>query len=150
MSVTVNNKNECYVYYEILKQLGPKSILDIGTYQAQIGTISRQLLNAAIDPFIIFDGVASDRLPLLPIYKKIYNNIFALNDIASRGYDTVVLLNADKLFDEKERQFIYDWLPGHTLSFLTDNNGSYNMSELGFNCQEIEFEGKNYYLYLKR
>ena len=77
----VRDKNIMYIFCEVINQLEPESILDIGMFFKSIGGVSRQILGIEISDSIYITGVDTDKTNGLNVYSRVYNKIISKNGI---------------------------------------------------------------------
>ena len=71
----VRDKNIMYIFCEVINQLEPESILDIGMFFKSIGGVSRQILGIEISDSIYITGVDTDKTNGLNVYSRVYARI---------------------------------------------------------------------------
>lgn len=78
------NQNDMYLYFEIINQIEPDSIIDIGMFLKRIGAISRQVNGFFVPDNVVLDGI--DIMPHLSVkvYEKIYDNIASIADLIGK------------------------------------------------------------------
>ena len=69
------DKNEIYLYFESIRQLKPKAVLDIGMVLYRCGALCRQAANGVIDPNVFLCGVTDKTEDIPNVYQVIYNEI---------------------------------------------------------------------------
>ena len=72
----ITNQNDIYIFFEIIKQIEPKSIIDLGMFLKRIGNISRQTANEEISGAVRMDAVDYLGDLQVPVYERVYNNIY--------------------------------------------------------------------------
>lgn len=82
----IKNNNIMYIFCEVINQLEPESILDVGMFYKSIGGVSRQILNADISRSIYITGVRTDKKDNLNVYNKVYDDIISMDDICECPY----------------------------------------------------------------
>ena len=80
----IKNNNIMYIFCEVINQLEPESILDVGMFYKSIGGVSRQILNADISRSIYITGVRTDEKDNLNVYNKVYDDIISMDDIVKK------------------------------------------------------------------
>lgn len=99
MSIQViTDSNDLYTYFEVIRQLKPSTILDIGMTLKRAGAVARQIAGSEMDPSIRLTGVDFYPEFHLPVYNVIYNEI----------------LDSDNFFNSLES------LPHYDLGILLD------------------------------
>ena len=91
----IKDKNIMYIYCEIIKQLEPASILDVGMFIEAIGGVSRQMLDRSIPDNIYMTGVQTENIAGLNVYRTIYDRIITGKGISTddKTYDLAILLS---------------------------------------------------------
>lgn len=92
------DKDDIYTYFEVIRQLRPSLVLDVGMFLKRCGAIARQVADSSIDPKIRLVGI--DFFPdfQIPIYETIYDEIYpveTLSDVSfcSRTFDLAIALS---------------------------------------------------------
>lgn len=88
----VTDADEIFVYFEVIRQLHPTSVLDYGMLLKQMGAIARQAVHCTILEELRLEGV--DILPQvrLPVYETIYDEIFSVSQLPEKNYDLGIYL----------------------------------------------------------
>lgn len=82
LNTIITNDNDIFVYFKLIEQLQPASILDVGLFLQRIGAVSRQAMSCEIPSNIYLEGIELFGENILPIYHKIYNKITRLPDFS--------------------------------------------------------------------
>ena len=121
----ITNQNDMYLYFEIINQAEPDSIIDIGMFLKRIGAISRQVKNFSIPDNIVLDGIDFMDHLSAKIYESIYNNIGsakefvgkiqgnALDEFWNRQYDLAFMLRMESAVDTKSKEKLWKWVSNH-------------------------------------
>lgn len=89
----VISNNIAFVFTEVIKQIEPKSVLDIGMFYKNIGAVSRRILDAELDKNCRLTGVCEETIENLPIYETIYDEIITDDSYdLEKHFDLAVLL----------------------------------------------------------
>jgi hypothetical protein len=80
------NKDTMYTFCEIIRQLEPDKLLDIGLFYKAIGGVARNILDFDIPESCYITGVTSEDISKLGIYNTIYNRIIDNNKLIECGY----------------------------------------------------------------
>lgn len=77
MNPYITNQNDLFIYFEVIRQLRAKNVLDIGMTLKRSGAISRQIADSSIQRKVHLTGV--DLFPeiCIPVYNIIYNQILS-------------------------------------------------------------------------
>ena len=99
------NGNDLFVYFEVINNIAPNRVLDIGPYLKSIGGVSRQVDGKAIPNDIILDAVDTMESVPLEIYEIIYNEIYAINSMPKSKYNLSILL-----MDIRDNENYEEWV----------------------------------------
>ncbi len=147
MESFITNQNDLFVYFEVIKQLSPSSVLDVGMLLKRAGAVSRQVADSKLDSHVYLTGIDLLSEYRLPIYDRIYDRIISqaeFPDVAELQYDLVILLG----FSSIPSFFSLEYLKEHTNWILT----SYHIKNALLSCfsaknaREIQLEDDKYLL----
>ncbi len=144
----VSNTNTMYVFCEVMEQLEPQRMLDIGMFYKAIGGVSRSILDREVPPECNITGVDFCDTKGLCVYKKIYDEIVDENTFLSidsskqesfnnfKKFDLAVILS-DAVPDDRKSELIKKamqlsscvLLHGHDIKVI-DNWNQYQVHEL--------------------
>lgn len=122
----LTSKNDIYVYFEVIRQLEPSKILDIGMFLKRIGSVSRQVMEeCAVSEEVILDGVDFWSEVDFPVWRTIYNHILdkecCLESVlGERRYDLVIMLGLKELKKKADLQVFIEWVKENTIYVLVD------------------------------
>lgn len=153
----VRDKNIMYIFCEVINQLEPESILDIGMFFKSIGGVSRQILNAKISDSIYITGVSADEINNLNVYSRVYDKIISKNEICEdkqecyqdinqqvKKYDLAILLsdlvgNGDKeqLIKNIEDKARYMLMYNEDIKYLAYNHNSVDIGLDDVKCKLV-------------
>jgi len=85
------NENSIYIYYEAIKQLEPKRILDVGMFLKRIGNVSRCAMECEVPAEIRLVGVDFFPEVSMPVWEAIDDEII--------GIDTFEEIAGEKQYD---------------------------------------------------
>lgn len=68
-------QSDLFIFFEILKQLEPEKVLDVGLLLKRAGCVCRKTLNREFSEEIILDGVDFTLQPCFKALKNVYHNI---------------------------------------------------------------------------
>lgn len=88
----ITDADEIYTYFEIIRQLSPKSILDVGMMLKSMGAVSRQAMHCEIPQSARLDGVDFYPEINLPIYQAVYDHIYTKIKLPQEFYDLSVCM----------------------------------------------------------
>lgn len=101
MDMILANENDIYIFFEVIRQLEPKSILDVGMFLKRIGSVSRKVMDGEIEDNIMLNGV--DFFPEIqfPVWNTIYDTYVTYEEFGEakveKYYDLVVALGWKQL-----------------------------------------------------
>lgn len=128
----LHDADRLYIYTELIKQIEPNSILDIGMFMKRYGAISRQVITAEIPKDVWFVGV--DYMPEvdIPIYHEIYDEILEMDEVmkqyADQKFELIYALDLEKKFSRDEQKKIWNWMRTHAVHIVTNQT---NLAMLG-------------------
>ena len=89
---------------DVVEQLEPKRVLDIGMLLKRFGCISRNALNKSVHEDVILDGIDVWSQIQLPVWNSVYDSIFDMNEwsahTSTEGYDLAVLLGTKEILEQ--------------------------------------------------
>ena len=121
------NQNDIYLYFETIRQLQAKSVLDIGLTLKRCGAICRQVADSAIDPSVYLCGIDLDPETTPPVYQRLYQELLSPEEFMQKGtaddhYDLAVLLNLPKEVLADQALLVY--IKEHAAYLLSDEGAS--------------------------
>ena len=128
--MVITNQDDMYIYFEIINQVEPNNVLDIGMFLKRIGAVSRHVMDLGIDADIRLDGVDYMSDMSVNVYKKIYDDILScdtLMDNEDAYYDLVYLLRPQAIMTSKQEELWWTWLAGHAKYVVTDCNTQHRL-----------------------
>ncbi len=136
----VTNGNDIYMYFEIMKQLGSKRVLDIGMFLKRMGAVSRQIMGTAVAEDVYLCGV--DFMPdcKVAVYDVIYDKIIETSDYVKmlsgefqdEHFDLAYMLYTQESLSLQEEKLVWEWLSGHVKQVVVDKGS------LVRNCEFIK------------
>lgn len=127
-----NDRNAMELYFEILKQIEPCMILDFGMCLEKFGIISRQFGMYEIERTIKMVGICKTYSDVIPIYRKVYDEIITIEELLHRDdakvWDLIICPNAKQIVDSENQAKLCQWIM---------KNGKYLISN------DIEFPDEN-------
>ena len=162
----INNRdtNDIYLYFQMVRQIEPVSILDIGMLLKRCGAISRQVVDQGIPGETRLDGIDFKPELELPIYSTIYNHITSLDSFLKMDpaatvpselpdqYDLALLLCPEPILSETELSKIllrcsrlckYLVIPKSPCTAQYPDREEFHIRRL----QELHVEENTYYLF---
>lgn len=97
----LTNENDIYIFYEVIEQLEPQRILDMGMFLKRIGSVSRKAVNREVPEGVRLDGV--DFFPEISFaaWKNVYDEILEYRNLGDmnpgREYDCTILLGIEEI-----------------------------------------------------
>lgn len=88
----ITDADEIYTYFEVIRQLSPLRILDVGMMLKRMGTVSRQAMHCEISQAVRLDGVDFYPEAELPIYHAVYDHICSVEQLPDEVYNLSVCL----------------------------------------------------------
>lgn len=81
VKMIIKSENSIYIFYEIIRQLEPNSILDMGMFLKRVGSVSTKIMGREIPEQIVLDGV--DFFPEIsfPVWDTIYHQVQTVGGI---------------------------------------------------------------------
>lgn len=97
----LRNENSIYMFYEIVEQLEPASILDMGMFLKRAGSVSRKIMDREVPKEVVLDGVDFFPEVSFPIWNTIYNGIETAEEyfgrMDSKRYDLATVFGIEEL-----------------------------------------------------
>lgn len=95
------NENDIYIFFEIIDQMEPRSILDMGMFLKRIGSISRKVMNREVAKGIWLEGVDFFTETRFPVWENVYDEMIDyevfFESRSNRRYDLTILLGVDEI-----------------------------------------------------
>ena len=149
LNTIITNDNDIYVYFKLIEQLQPASILDVGMFLQRIGAVSRQAMSCEIPNNIYLEGIELFGENILPIYHKIYNKITLLPDFSFADdniYDMAVCIHVSEWLHPDDRLFFWKYITSHAHVIISDTSDSEFVNYIISNCnaEAINIDGEQY------
>lgn len=77
----ITDKDVMYIYSEVINQMEPKKILDVGMFYKAIGAVSRRILEMEVPEDCYITGVETDSISGLNVYEAIYDEIVSADNV---------------------------------------------------------------------
>ncbi len=94
-------ENDLYIYFELIEQLEPESVLDAGLFLKRAGCVCRKAMNREIPEQIRLDGIDLCRDTNFLATQNIYHNILDVRTFLTRTstqhYDCSILTGIEHL-----------------------------------------------------
>lgn len=147
------NQNDVYLYFEIIRQLKPERVIDIGMFLKRIGAVSRQAMNVEIGADVELCGV--DVMPECSagIYDVIYDKVWSVLEFAGaepaekeKLYDVAFMLRTDMCIGISDERKLVKRIVKEASYLVADDAGYERNKELlafkGY--RELELDGSGY------
>ena len=143
----ITDAAEIYVYFELVKRLAPKTMLDFGMFLKRIGATARQAMNCEIPGDVRLNAV--DLFPEVdfPIYRKIYDSVVPLDVWDGGGfYDLVSFFSVNEFLTGQRKKRIWEKLPDIAGCVIADTRDPEFVQFLmeRFRAEAVETDGKTY------
>lgn len=145
----ITDGTDIYVYYELIRQADPQSILDIGMFLKRCGAVSRQVMGQEISRQVCLDGVMfleeTDFLIYHAVYDTIYPNLQAAAESGKR-YEVSTLFHVNEYLSAEEKYGLWKFLSEKTDILLADTADAEFLSfaAANFKSDGITVDGKLY------
>lgn len=119
----IKNENSIYIFFQMIEQIKPQSVLDMGMFLKRVGSVSRKIMGCEVQASIELDGVDFFPEVSFPIWKTIYNQTMTAERYFEmengKRYDVVTVLGIEEL---QKKSRLQDIVKKATLSHyvLTD------------------------------
>lgn len=104
-------KNDIFVFYEIINDIKPQKVLDVGMFLKCVGSVSRKIMDKKIDESIWMEGV--DFMPEIqfPVFQRIYNETISLPFFLQQShkqekYDLGILLKNKESNPDNKKEIV--------------------------------------------
>lgn len=126
----VTDADEIFTYFEVIRQLSPSSILDVGMMLKRMGAVSRQAMHCAVPQSVRLDGIDFYPEVEMPIYGTIYDHIYSTAQLPKEFYNLSVCLGVfpddvshSKAFDKNG--IVQQWLSSkRNLEYLSAHSSA--------------------------
>ncbi len=142
-----SDQNDVTVFFLVLEDSEPESVLDMGMMIRKNNIISRYTGDIVIPDKVIIDGLELTGEPVLPIHEAVYDDIiYGQEALGSRGgYELGVILTDD--VSDMDMASLLHMAGCHNL--LTYDSNKKRLE--GLKCRELtqlKLESKEYLMYL--
>lgn len=122
MEGIITDMDEVFFCFEMLKNLSPDRVLDIGMFLKRIGAVSRQAMSHGISPDIYLCGVDFFPQYSLPVYEKVYDEIWDRETFCEKTgqFDVALMLDVAEHLSGEEWQRLRVYLPQCVTGVLAD------------------------------
>lgn len=144
------SENDLYIYFEVIAQLEPESVLDAGPVLKRAGSVSRKAMNREIPETVRLDGIDFGLEADLPAYRNIYNRIFDEQQFMAEEfitkYSCAIFLGANELPVKAAMGQILQKLCQSAAYVLTDNYFK-EWEPVRHKVTDLKVDGDIYYLF---
>lgn len=106
----LTNQNDIYLYFNVINDIKPNSILDIGMFLKRIGAVSRSARGQRIDDEVQLDGVDLFEEIDIAVSNVVYNDTYYKTVFEeSKTYDFVIMLRVSDMLSVSELDKIWKW-----------------------------------------
>lgn len=151
-NMIINNFNDIYVYFQVIRQYKPTSMLDIGMFLKRIGSVSRRTMN-----FEGLDGVKLEGIDIFPeytlgVYSNVYDKIYKLDEIDllpdDELYDIISIFRIDEFITKQQEKVLFNYAMENATYILSDNAFIQRQIQDGyiFKYYDITIEDEHYAL----
>lgn len=151
-NITINNWNDIYTYFQVIREYKPRLILDVGMLLKRTGCISRGTMS-----FEALDGIQLDGIDIfseykLNVYFSIYDHVYTVyeTDLLPEGivYDMIMMLSIADFITKEQEDTLFQYAIKHARYIFTDMNSVIRQMENGLNIKyyDVTFENRQYAL----
>ena len=127
----ITNQNDIYLYFEIIKQIQPQKVLDVGMFLKRMGAVSRQAVNSEVGSEVELYGVDFMGDCRVEVYEQVYDVIEDMPEFMMKvkegwneEFDLAWMLHtADSGLDDNSEKILWKWLSEHTDYAVVDKEG---------------------------
>lgn len=144
----LTNENDIYLYFEIMRQLQPTSVLDVGMFLSRIGAVSRQAMGCEVPQTITLEGVCTRESEELSVYKTVYDQIYlSWENLYQKDtvYDMGVALRVDTE-DCGVQEWEYLFSHCGVIVFEATNSSLFQYASANTRCEELTVDSDRYIL----
>ena len=147
----ITDQNDMFTFFQVINQIEPVSVVDVGMFLKRIGGVSRNILDQTIDENLRLDAVEVIDNISLPVYDTIYNDIITLEKINSlQNPELVIMMRLTGILDDAELKHVVLWASENARYIVTDADTYREMCKYNLNVRvrEITVDSDIYYLIL--
>lgn len=146
MRKIITDDSEIYVYFELIKRLQPKTVLDFGMFLKRIGAVSRQAMDAEISEEIEMTAVDLFPETAFPIYTKVYDRIVPLYAWEPKErYDLTCFFSVNEELGNQKRKYWKQLVP--VSDCLISDTGDPEFTQFlidHFRAEAVEVSGQTF------
>lgn len=124
-TIFCNSNSYLNCYIEIIRQICPESILDIGMLMKRYGMLCRQVGEYEIDSKANITGIDYLADYKVGVFDHIYNQIITQKELLNGSYkqnpDLVFFLDPSLFFLIEEQKIIWQWVINHARYVVTNS-----------------------------
>ena len=127
----ITNENDIFAYFDVINDICPASVIDVGMFLKRIGGVSRQARGVEISRDIKLDGI--DIFPDInpKVFNVIYDEIYDMSLLeTSNKYDLMIMLRTDSFIAGREAEKIWNWAKQNVKYVFTSCEAEYELEEL--------------------
>ena len=151
----ITHQNFIYIYFYIISELQPESVLDVGLMLQRMGAVSRSAGNMKIPPKTVLAGLSFSEKNF-PLYQTIYDHIYFYPhdteqiSVLNSYYELTIFLFISDFLSEDALITLFEKLQQHTSYCLTDASEAMKkmVSKQIYSVKEITIEQNSYFLFL--
>lgn len=151
---TITDEDEIYYYFEMIKNIAPGSVLDVGMFLKRIGAVSRQARSCEIPCGVVLYGIDFFWERELVVYQKVYDRIITKRQFFeeeqlqwdSLCFDVAVMLETENYLKEQESQRLWSYVIKNAKSIMSDVAAAKKQVERGIirGYYPVNIGSKNY------
>ena len=159
----ITNENDGYIFFEIIKRLEARSILDVGMLLKRIGAVSRCAMNEEVPKDALLVGVDFFPETDFLVWKNIYDEIISKEEFLTYGnafsgktekickeepsYELAVLLGTEELIEKASLSDMIRSISQKTRYVLTDMvSEEWKRQKPDLRIIDVSVENDRYYL----
>lgn len=143
-------ENDLFSFFEVIRQLEPQSVLDIGPLLKRAGGVSRKAMNMEITEKIRFDGVDFDPQVSFLVWNNVYDEMMSIKSFweqtYKRKYDCTFLIGMDESEWKTLSLNLLEKIQACSRYVLTGYNYE-EWTNKGCKVKNLKVETDSYYLY---
>lgn len=149
-TMIIKNENSIYIFFQMIEQIKPQSVLDMGMFLKRVGSVSRKIMGCEVPAFVQLDGIDFFPEVSFPIWNRIYNQILPADRYfeteQEKRYDLAIVLGAEEL---QKKRCLQEIIKRAALSHyvLTDKMASeWNAQDKLVRVTDMTVEEDTYFL----
>lgn len=135
----IHDWNKIYTYFQLIRELRPTSILDIGMLLKRSGCLSRRTMS-----FESLDDVRLEGIDIMPeyqfkVYAGIYDKIYDIDKIEqlsdSAYYDMITMFQIRGVITKEEENQLFEYALSHSRYLIADLAAAQEQFQRGMNLK---------------